>query len=96
MDLGITIKKLRQQRGKSQVDFSNQCGITQTYLSQIECNKKEPNLSTLKSISDQLGVPLSIIFFLSTTKDDVHPSKMDAFGIIEPSVKNFINEFFSL
>lgn len=96
MDLGTTLKNLRKQRGQTQQEFATQCGITQTYLSQIESNQKEPNLSTLKSISDKMKVPLPIIFFLSMTEDDIHPSKRKAFGIVNPSVKSLVNEFFSV
>ena len=65
MDLGKTIKKIRKQKRQTQGEFALSCGITQTYLSQIESNLKEPNLSTLKSISESLNVPLPILFFLS-------------------------------
>ena len=96
MDLGATIKNLRKQRRQTQREFASQCGITQTYLSQIESNQKEPNLSTLKSISEQMNVPLPIMFFLSMTEDDIHPSKRKAFAIVNPSVKSLVNEFFSV
>jgi len=96
MDLGITIKKLRKQRGQTQEEFASKCGITQTYLSQIENNLREPNFSILKSISEQMDVPLPILFFLSMTDDDVNPDKRRAFEIVNPSVKSLVNEFFSL
>lgn len=96
MDLGKTIKNIRKQRGQTQEKFATQCGITQTYLSLIESNLKEPNLSTLKSISEQLKVPLPILFFLSMTEEDVQPSKRKAFDIVSPSVKSLVNEFFTV
>jgi transcriptional regulator with XRE-family HTH domain len=96
MDLGATIKNLRKQRGRTQIEFALKCGITQTYLSQIECNQKEPNLSVLKSIGNEMNVPLPIIFFLSMTEDDIHPNKRAAFDIVNPSVKSLVNEFFSV
>ena len=61
----------------------------------IESNLKEPNLSTLKSISESLNVPLPILFFLSMTEDDVQPNKRKAFQIVSPSVKSLVNEFFA-
>ncbi|MEE1897282.1 helix-turn-helix transcriptional regulator [Flavobacterium rakeshii] len=94
MDLGTAIKKIRKQRGQTQTEFANSCGITQTYLSQIENNNKEPNLSTLKEISFNLDVPLPILFFLSLNEDDISIEKRQAFEIISPSVKLLINEFF--
>ena len=96
MDLGTAIKKIRKHKKLTQGELSTMCGITQTYLSQIESNQKSPNLSTLKSISEQLNVPLPIIFFLSMTKDDVHPSKRKAFEMISPAINSLVNEFFAV
>lgn len=96
MDLGNRIKNIRKQKGQTQGELALSCGITQTYLSQIESNLKEPNLSTLKSISDNLNVPLPILFFLSMTEDDVLPNKRKAFQIVSPSVKSLVNEFFAV
>ena len=96
MDLGTTIKKLRKQKDMTQEKFATKCDITQTYLSQIENNQKEPNLSTLKKISETLEVPLPIMFYLSLNEEDVAPEKRKAFTMIDPSVKSLVNEFFAV
>lgn len=94
MDLGQTIKSIRKQKGLKQNQFAELCKITQAYLSQIENNLKEPNLSTLKVISDKLETPLPILFFLSLDNKDVKPEKAEAFKMIAPSVKSLVNQFF--
>lgn len=96
MDLGSVIKKIRQDRKQTQTEFAEACGITQTYLSQIESNSKEPNLSTLKEIGKAINIPLPILFFLSINKDDVDPEKREAFELLTPKVKDLIGEFFEL
>jgi transcriptional regulator with XRE-family HTH domain len=96
MDLGNVIKSSRKQKGLTQSEFAALCDITQTYLSQIEGNLKEPNLSTLRVIGEKLNIPLPILFFLSMTKEDVQPNKRKAFEIVSPSVKSLVNEFFSV
>lgn len=96
MNLGTVIKNIRKQKGQTQSEFASVCGITQTYLSQIESNLKEPNLSTLKEISANLDVPLPILFFLSLDENDVDPEKRKAFEIINPSVKSLVSEFFAV
>jgi len=96
MDLGNVIKNIRKQKALTQNEFAALCGITQTYLSQIEGNLKEPNLSTLKVIGENLNIPLPILFFLSMTKEDVQPNKRKAFEIVSPSVKSLVNEFFAV
>ena len=94
MDLGHTIKSIRKQKGLKQNKFAELCKITQSYLSQIENNLKEPNLSTLKIISNNLETPLPILFFLSLDSRDVKPEKAEAFKMIAPSVKSLVNQFF--
>lgn len=96
MNLGLVIKNIRKQKGQTQNEFASLCGITQTYLSQIESNLKEPNLSTLKTISEKLDMPLPILFFLSLTKEDIQVNKRKAFETISPSVKSLVNEFFTV
>ncbi|NNK28905.1 MAG: helix-turn-helix transcriptional regulator [Flavobacteriaceae bacterium] len=96
MNLGNVIKNIRKQRGQTQEEFASLCGITQTYLSKIERNSKEPNLSTLKDISDAINVPLPILFFQSLTEDDVHPTKRKAFEEIKLDVNSLVNELYSI
>jgi transcriptional regulator with XRE-family HTH domain len=86
---------LRQQKGIKQNMLAQTCGISPTYLSQIENNVKEPNTSVLKTIADRLEVPLPIMFFLSIDRDDIAPEKQKAFEVLAPSVKSMINTFFS-
>ncbi|MBA2613827.1 MAG: helix-turn-helix transcriptional regulator [Bacteroidetes bacterium] len=95
MNLGITIKNFRQQKGIKQNVLAEKSGITQTYLSQIENNIKEPNISTLRIICTYLEIPLPVLFFLSFDENDVKPEKRSAFKHIEPSIKSMISEFFT-
>ncbi|MDN3665048.1 MULTISPECIES: helix-turn-helix domain-containing protein [Flavobacteriaceae] len=96
MDLGLAIKSIRKQKGLKQNQFAELCEITPSYLSQIENNNKEPNLSILKIISNNLGTPLPILFFLSLDNDDINPEKKEAFKMIAPSIKSLVNQFFAV
>lgn len=96
MDLGTVIKNTRKKKSMTQNELASLCGITQTYLSQIEGNRKEPNLSILKVISEQLEIPLPILFFLSITEEDVDPKKRKSFENITPSIKSLVNELFAI
>lgn len=95
MNLGLAIKSIRKQKGFKQNQFAELCDITQAYLSQIENNRKEPNLSILKEISKNLKTPLPILFFLSMDNEDVSPGKKEAYQMIAPSVKSLVNQFFT-
>jgi len=94
MNLGNTITRLREAKGLKQKTLAEQSTITQAYLSQIENNKKEPNLSTLRDISGVLGIPVPLIFFLSMDDKDLPEAKKDAFNILSPLMRNLISDFF--
>ena len=96
MDLGKQIQSLRKNKALTQEDFAQECDITQTYLSQIENNQKEPTISVLKKISNVLKVPLPILFYLSMDENDVIPEKREAFLLLEPSIKSLIRGFFTI
>lgn len=95
MNLGNTIKSLRQQQGIRQNSLAESCDISQTYLSQIENNAKEPNISTLKIIAKKLSVPLPVLFFLSLDEKDIKPEKRNAYNHLAPSLQSMIAEFFT-
>jgi transcriptional regulator with XRE-family HTH domain len=71
MNLGNAIQSVRKHKGIKQGDMVERTKLTQGYLSQIENNKKDPNLSSLKKISDALEVPLPVIFFLALDNEDI-------------------------
>lgn len=93
MNLGSTIKNLRVKKNLKQKEFSSKCGIAQAYLSQIENNQREPNLSVLKTIAVHLGIPLPFLVFLSMDDSDVQSDKLEMFKKIEPSLKGLVNQF---
>ncbi len=94
MNLGNTINNIRKHKGLKQADLAAQSGLTQAYVSQIEKNKKEPNMSALKKICEVLGIPMPVLFFLSIDSEDIPEAKQDAFNMLSPSIKSFIEEFF--
>jgi len=94
MNLGNAIKHLRQQKEIKQNSLAEKSGITQTYLSQIENNVKEPNISTLKVICQNLNVPLPVLFFLAIDSNDIAPEKRSAFKHLAPSINSMVTEFF--
>jgi transcriptional regulator with XRE-family HTH domain len=95
MNIGTTIKDFRVKAGLKQFELAEKCNISATYLSQIETNTKEPNMSVLKDISSVLNVPLPILFYLSLDEKDITSNKREAFKIIDQPVKSLIKEFFS-
>lgn len=65
MKIGNAIKLCRVQRKLSQGDLATLAGISVSYLSLIERDKRDPNFSTIERIAKALDVPLSILVFLA-------------------------------
>ena len=65
MGMGDTLKKLRMFYGYSAKDLSVLLGISPSYLSEIENNKKEPSFDILKKYSATLDIKLSSLLLFS-------------------------------
>jgi DNA-binding XRE family transcriptional regulator len=56
--LGEVVRRLRTERGLTQVELAMAASITQSYLAQLEGGEREnPSLDVLKRLANALGVP---------------------------------------
>src|SRR5437868_1816042 len=60
--VGRRIRALRLQRRLTLQDIAAKAGITASAVSQIECDKASPTLTTLKAIASALGVTIGELF----------------------------------
>ena len=56
MTSGETIKRIRLDRKLTQMEFSEEIGISRSYLNDLENNRKSPSLKTLDKISEKIGI----------------------------------------
>ncbi|WP_084135144.1 helix-turn-helix domain-containing protein [Rikenella microfusus] len=69
MDIGSVIRDIRKKKKITQTQLAKLSQITQTYLSQIENNQKEPTIPTLKAIPIVFLFPSRFsYFYLSKTR----------------------------
>jgi transcriptional regulator with XRE-family HTH domain len=61
---GRLIRQLRRERGLSQEDFADLCGLHRTYVGSIERGEKAVTIVTASKIAEALGIPLSQVFLL--------------------------------
>jgi len=92
MKLGKILKQIIKSKTMSQADLCKIVGITQSYLSLLETDKRSPVLLLLYKIADKLETPLSLIFWLAMERDDIKDSKKEAFDIIKPIADKLISE----
>lgn len=78
--IGDVLKKTRLIYGYKAKDMCKLLDISQSYLSEIENNKKEPSLSLLKKYAEIYDMKLSSLLIISESYDDsIHQKKSDQF-----------------
>lgn len=94
MNIGETIKLLRKEKNIKQLDLAASCGISQTYLSQIEKGTKVPALDILEKISAALGLPFAVLSFLSLDSNALPENKREVYDKFQPVISGLIKEIF--
>lgn len=94
MKIGVTIKKLRKEKKITQIDFAKQCGISQTYLSQLENDERNPTVDVLERISSVLEIPYPVLSFLSITIDNVPEGKKEVYKRMEKVMFGLVEDVF--
>ena len=80
--IGEAIRKLRRDRGLSQTELADRCGLTSLHISGFENGERRPNLDQLEKIADTFGVDMA--YFLR--------KKQDIAGMTEEELFNCVND----
>ncbi|MCB9231440.1 MAG: helix-turn-helix transcriptional regulator [Bacteroidia bacterium] len=96
MNLGFSIKDIRNRRGLSQAALAQQCETTQEYISNLERGKQTPSKEMLDKISDVLNVPAEVIYLFSLDGENVPEDKKSLYESIVPQFKEALEELFEL
>lgn len=65
-DVGNRIRQLRIQAGLSQEDLANICEIDRTYITSVECGRRNISIVNLEKIAN--GLNISLCEFFAYTK----------------------------
>jgi transcriptional regulator with XRE-family HTH domain len=58
--IGVTLKRLREAKGFSQLQLAKRADVAQAYISEMEAGaKKNPGIETLRKLAKALGVPVT-------------------------------------
>lgn len=93
--MGKNIKKIRTNKKLNQEEFAKMIGISRTYLSDLENDRKSPSIDTVNKIADSLHI--SSVFLLSDSDldifnlSDISAMTSDEYSILHD--KTFFNEF---
>lgn len=95
MKLGIALKEARKKIGLNQMEAAKSIGISQTYLSQIENDKKKPATEMLEKICKSYSTDLAMVVWKSLNETNVKKNKIKLFRDLKPVIDKLINEVFS-
>ena len=101
MSVGKTLKKIRKEKGMTQVEFAKLLDMSRSFIGDIENERYIPNPHTVTKISDKLGIS---VYYLTTGKktlEDISESEFKELVTqyqienqleIKQSFKDMINE----
>lgn len=75
MKIGITLKKLRRDANLTQKTLADKCNMSRGYLADLEADRYNPSIDTLKTIADALGVSVNIFFNNETSSKSIKQNK---------------------
>ena len=71
MNIGKTLKLCRTAKELSLDTVAERAGISTSYLSRLENDKREPTLSLVNRVAEALEVPVPVIIFLASDDNDL-------------------------
>lgn len=60
--VGKRVKELRSQLGKSQEELADLAGLDRTYITSVECGRRNISIVNIEKLSNALGVTLKDFF----------------------------------
>ena len=72
--IGTILKRMRNIYGYKAYEMGEKLEISNSYLSEIENNKKQPSLELLEKYSEVFGVKVSSIFLLAERYEEKNAS----------------------
>jgi transcriptional regulator with XRE-family HTH domain len=62
MKVGEAIRLLRTSAGLRQAELADRIGVSANYISLVENGKRDPSMSFLRSVTQEFGMPLGLLF----------------------------------
>lgn len=94
MKIGKVIKELREGWRIPQGVLASAIGVSQTYLSLIESDKKIPSYDITEKLAIMLNVPVFYLYLAGMDQDDVPEESAVEFNLIHERLTAQIKDFF--
>ncbi len=90
-EIGEVIKWLRKLQDKTQRELAKEVGVTETYLSMIECGRRSIPDRTLLKVANAFGIAPLWIRCLATSREDIENFKGNGARLLD-QIKDLISE----
>ena len=94
MNIGKSIKELRQEQLISQEDFAASVGVTHNELRAIEKGHEKPTLELLQQMADILNKPIFMLFWSAIELEDVPKGKHQVYETLKLTIDDLISAVF--
>ena len=92
MQIGDVIASFREKKNVSQKELADALGVTITYISLIENNRKKPSAALLKSAANYFGVPIHAFPVLALNLGDIKDkNKKEAIKLVSAVVNKLVD-----
>lgn len=106
-DVGVTIRRLREERQLSLRDLAARAGLTQSFLSQVERGLTSPSVASLRKVAQAFGIPLAALFQGPAAPEDrvvrrdqrrtlVHPNRQWRDELLTPDLQGKLQVILSV
>ena len=76
----------------TQARLAEETGLSVSYISLLEQNKRDPSFSKVETIADKLRIPTSILMFLAADRTELSPLDKELTEKLSFVALNFIRE----
>lgn len=71
LNIAETLESIRMEKRLNKTEFSQLCGISNSFYSEVINNKKSVNIETLEKICTKIEVPIEIFIFKAINEDKI-------------------------
>ena len=93
MKIGRALRLVRTQRRLNQRQVAELSGVSVSYLSLLERDKRDPVFSTICNLSAALDIPLVILLFLASSEVEIEPLGQDLIGKLSVTALSLLGEY---
>lgn len=92
MNIGMSIRKVRQERNLKQRELAGMIGISNTYMSQIELGTSLPSQKLVEQIAIALNISVGFLYFRGLDKHDFPYNKQKLFDALYPTIQHIMTQ----